>query len=95
MSTELQQQYEQLQTRYNSAMNGVVRMNTERIELQRKIEHLAGECNRLGAELQAAQQNAQMLGDDFNERARASGREIEKLRRMLKAAGVDPDGNLD
>ena len=65
---------------------------------QKEMGRIAGECSqfksdviRLGDEVKTAQQVAQLLGDDFNERDRAYNDQIRTLRKKLRDAGIDPD----
>lgn len=67
---------------------------------QKEIHRLAGENSalkstviRLGAEAQAAQQNAQLLGDDFNERSKQAGAELGILRNRLRENGLSTEAN--
>jgi hypothetical protein len=60
-----------------------------------EVASLKNDVIRLGGEARAAQQNAQLLGDDFNDRARAYEAQVRELRRKLREAGIDPDAEVN
>jgi chromosome segregation ATPase len=89
---ELREQHRMLLARYASMEEAADANQKEAHRLGGQVATLKNEVIRLGGEARAAQQNAQLLGDDFNERNRASGTEETRLRELLIANGINPDG---
>jgi hypothetical protein len=90
---ELKQQYRELERRYKSLIEGEEKNRMEIVRLAAENSVLKTDVIRLGAELSAAQQNVQLLGNDYNDRSRAKDREIGKLRSRLRENGLDTEVN--
>ncbi len=88
----LKEKYEDVVRRYNSMCEAAEKDRGEIRRLAAENSVLKTDVIRLGAEARVAQQNAQLLGDDFNERTRAYGREIADLRMRLREYG-DTEAN--
>jgi hypothetical protein len=89
----LRDKYEILKKRYNSMCEAAEANNGELGKQLGEISHLKNEVIRLGNEAAAAHKNAQLLGDDFNERSRDAAAEIGELRSRLREAGLSTEVN--
>jgi chromosome segregation ATPase len=85
----LQDKYATLKKRYNSMCEAAEANNGELGKHLAEISQLKNEVIRLSAEARVAQQNAQLLGDDFNERSRQAAAETGELRARLRENGLD------
>jgi len=83
----------ELKMRYNSMCEAAQKDKEEIGKLVAECSSLKSTVIRLGAETAAAQQNAQLLGDDYNERARAAAAEVGELRSRLREAGLSTEVN--
>ena len=90
---ELREAHRGLLTRYASMEEAAAANEKEAHRLAGEASRLKNDVIRLADEARASQQNAQLLGDDFNERSRSAAAEIIALRERLKAIGLDPDVN--
>ena len=84
----LKEKHEDLVRRYNSMCEAADKNQAETGKLLRENSALKNDVIRLAAEARAAQQNAQLLGDDYNERARGAAAEVGELRSRLRANGL-------
>ena len=87
----LKEKYEDLKLRYNSMCEAAEKNQAQTGKLAAENSILKSDVIRLGAETQIAQRNAQLLGDDFNERSRKFGDELTRLTYLLKDNGIDPE----
>ena len=90
---KLEDKYGDLKRRYNSMCEASEKNQEEAGRLAAENSRLKNDVIRLGAEARASQENAQLLGDDFNERSREFGRQITELRLRLKENGLDAEVN--
>ena len=88
---ELRNAYRDLTLRYASMMDATTANEREMFRIASENSVLKNDVIRLGAEARVAQQNAQLLGDDYNERSREAQQQIAGLRKRIKALGFDPD----
>jgi len=84
---KLEEEHNDLKRRYNSMCEASEKNQEEIGRLTGENAALKNDLIRLGAEARMAQENAQLLGDDFNERSREFGRQITELRLRLKEEG--------
>ena len=89
----LKEKYEDLKLRYNSMCEAAGKNQEQVGKLAAEISSLKSTVIRLGAETAAANQNAQLLGTDYNERARAAAVEVGELRSRLREAGLSTEVN--
>lgn len=89
----LKEKYEDLKLRYNSMCEAADKNQAQIGKLAAECSSLKSTVIRLGAETAAAQQNAQLLGTDYNERARATAAEVGELRSRLREAGLSTEVN--
>jgi len=87
----LKEKYEDIRRRYDSMCEAADKNQEQVGKLAAENSSLKNTVIRLGAEMTAAQQNVQLLGDDFNERSRKFGDEITRLTYLLKDNGIDPE----
>jgi len=90
---KLEEEHNELKRRYNSMCEASEKNQEEAGRLAAENSRLKNDVIRLGAEARASQENAQLLGDDFNERSREFGRQITELRLRLKENGLDTEVN--
>ena len=90
---KLEEEHNDLKRRYNSMCEASEKNQEEIGRLTGENAALKNDLIRLGAEARMAQENAQLLGDDFNERSREFGRQITELRLRLKENGLDAEVN--
>jgi len=83
--------YKEMVERYNSITLATMRQSGELEAKRTEITRLTNEITRLQAELAAAQNNAQLLGDDYNNRSQSAGFEVQRLREKLRENGIDPE----
>ena len=87
------EEYERLKLRYESLSEAAEKNQAEIGRLMAENSALKSTVIRLGGEAQAAQRNAQLLGDDYNERSKQFGVEIAELRSRLRAVGLSAEVN--
>lgn len=87
----MSQEVQDWKNRYDSLAKAAIRQNDQITDLRSKLDFINTENARLGAELEVAQQNAQMLGNELNKGNQAANREVERLRRLCKENGIDPE----
>lgn len=92
---ELRERHRGLLARYASMEEAAEKNQTEAHRLGGQVATLKNDVIRLGGETRAAQQNAQLLGDDFNARTKEYEAQIKELRRRLRAVGIDPDAEVN
>lgn len=85
--------YQDLERRYNSIVEATMKQSDEISELKDEVAHLTRENSRITGELKSAQHHAQLLGDAMNEQNQDNGTEIERLRKLLKKNGINPESN--
>lgn len=79
-----------LRPRYNALVEATVKQNTTLEVLRGQVDFLKRENERLNAELAAAHCNAQLLGNELNRGNQDAGREVQRLRELLREHGIDP-----
>ena len=85
----LQEKYEEMVRRYNSMCAAAEKNQAEVTRLALENSVLKTDVIRLAEEARLAQQNAQLLGDDFNKRALKAATELGDLRALLRTHGLD------
>lgn len=93
MEESVEDQLQRMIQRYNSMVMAAERTQAMVSKLTSELVTLRAEKERLEAELHAAVNNAQLLGNDFNERSRLANEHIKALRERLKENGLDPEVN--
>lgn len=91
MSERNGSQYKDLLNRYNSMVMAAQRTQERLNAVVAENAVLRADRDRLSAELAASKNNAQLLGDDYNGRYKATNEHIKALREKLKAHGIDPE----
>jgi hypothetical protein len=86
-----EEEYKDLLSRYNSLVMATIKHSEILEKVRAELQGLKNENARLGAELKAAQANAQLLGDDANFRSQEAGIEIQRLRELCKNNGISPE----
>ena len=90
---KLEEEHNELKRRYNSMCEASEKNQEEAGRLAAENSRLKNDVIRLGAEARASQENAQLLGDDFNERSKRTdvviGVLIERLRKNGLSTEVD------
>ncbi len=89
----LEEKYKDIKLRYDSMCEAADKNQAQVGKLAAENSALKSTVIRLGAEAAASQQNAQLLGDDFNERSRMAAAEIGELRSRLREAGLSTEVN--
>ena len=92
--SSLQHDYEVMVKRYDSMCEGAEAQSKQIVMQMDELAKLRVEVTRLGAESLAAQNNAQLLGDDYNDRSKASNDEIVRLRNLLTHNGLNPEAGV-
>lgn len=80
-----------LQRRYNSMCTASEADALTIKELMGRVLILERDIGKLDKELEAAQSNTQLLGNAINEKNQEAGVEIQRLRDIIKGAGLDPN----
>ena len=89
----LEEKYDDIRRRYDSMCEAADKNQAQAGKLAVENSALKSTVIRLGAEVAAAQQNAQLLGDNYNERSRVAAAEIGALRSRLREAGLSTEVN--
>ena len=90
---KLQEKYDDLRRRYNSMCEASDKNQAEMGRLAGENSALKTDVIRLGEEARLAQQNAQLLGDDFNERSKEKDVVIGLLTNKLRENGLSTEVN--
>ena len=89
----LKEKHRDLSMRYNSMCEAADKNQAEAGRLAAENSALKNDVIRLGAEARASQENAQLIGDDLNERSKRTdvviGVLIERLRKNGLSTEVD------
>jgi len=80
-----------LRARKDSYAEANIKLLNDSLASQAEITRLNNDLARLAAQLEAANTTMQIVVDDNNTRYRAAGDEVERLRKLLKKHGIDPD----
>ena len=91
MSERNNEQYKALLRRYNSMVLAAEKNQLTINQLVSENAVLRADRDRLSAELSAARNNTQLLGDDYNWRSKSTNEQIMKLRALLKEHGIDAE----
>jgi predicted transcriptional regulator len=74
--------------RYNTLAEASKKLAKEKSQLQSRVIYLQNENIRLAAENSGLKETQQIVANDFNKRNRDTGREVERLRKLLKNNGI-------
>jgi len=86
------EEHDALRRRHDAMTDAVLDLQIRLSSMRTELETVKADRARLEAQVNALQATLQTLGTDNNSRYDASNREVERLRTLLKANGVQLGG---